>query len=168
MACFPFSLAAARLHCPARLALAHLPAWVGGRAGWVACPSNAMVSGRPLYPSQKTTAFYIKSVIVVFPNLFLSVTLGKEFRETAYNLYYLCKLQPLMWGVAAFAINETLRLRRTGSLWGPQFPHREPFEAVAGCGFSSLQTAAPWRVWASFNPPVPQHPPVLGGAAASF
>ena len=36
----PFSLAVARLHCPARLALAHLPAWVGGRAGWVACPKS--------------------------------------------------------------------------------------------------------------------------------
>ena len=35
----PFSLAVARLHCLARLAFAHLPAWVGGRAGWVACPS---------------------------------------------------------------------------------------------------------------------------------
>jgi len=28
----PFSLAVARLHCPARLALAHLPAWAGGQA----------------------------------------------------------------------------------------------------------------------------------------
>lgn len=44
----PFSLAVARLHCSARLALAHLPAWVGGRAGWVACPSNANSAGLPL------------------------------------------------------------------------------------------------------------------------
>jgi len=44
----PFSLAVARLHCPARLALVHLPAWVGGQAGWVACPSNAIPAGLPL------------------------------------------------------------------------------------------------------------------------
>ena len=44
----PFSLAVARLRCPARLALAHLPAWVGRRAGLVACPSNAIPAGLPL------------------------------------------------------------------------------------------------------------------------
>ena len=49
----PFILAVARLHCPARLALAHLPAWVGGRAGRLGrLPFNAIPAGLPRFAGQ--------------------------------------------------------------------------------------------------------------------
>ena len=44
----PFSLAVARLHCPASLGARSFAAWVGGRAGWVACPSMRSPAGLPL------------------------------------------------------------------------------------------------------------------------
>jgi len=43
----PFAFAVARLTRPLAWSLAHLPAWVGGRAGLVACPSIQALSPIP-------------------------------------------------------------------------------------------------------------------------